>query len=233
MPGDGAVDRNLGEGCHGNSCAVAHPERRTSGSTLGRKPRLRINLMDGTEAECAEDGDTEWLNESVCPTCGDDGCPSLIGDAEGCPLEFDPPEGGCDVLLDLIQSGAPFDADDVLDAWPYNDWPTSYDIDWVSIFRQVGVLSDCEHEPRCRLPAGTLQVYRGAIEEHVRHPSWSLSREVAEDFVERLTYRRRSDAQVWRAEVSHEFVLAYFCSQDQQEVVVDPAGLLNVTSLPP
>ena len=74
----------------------------------------------------------------------------------------------------------------------------------------------------------TLTVYRGVTSHNSRNIkalSWTLDRDKAEWFVHRFG----EDGTVYEAEIDKKYVLAFFASRNEAEVVVNPAYLQNIT----
>lgn len=93
-------------------------------------------------------------------------------------------------------------------------------------FRHVGFVSEFGSE---MIPTKELEVFRGSPAGAAHGMAWTTSVRVARSFAKRYTdYPFSDDAGpglVWRATVSPEAVLALIYQRDELEVVVDPAGL--------
>ena len=102
---------------------------------------------------------------------------------------------------------------------------------WVSRFRAVGYLTDCEGLGMP--PAAAVVVYRGAASlDGWRALSWTTSVACAAWFARRHVGWSGHGPILFRAVVPPEAVLARFAAQGESEVVVDPAALLDVREVP-
>ena len=74
----------------------------------------------------------------------------------------------------------------------------------------------------------TLTVYRGVTSYNARNIialSWTLDRDKAEWFAHRFG----ENGTIYEAEIDKKYVLAFFISRNESEVVVNPAHLQNIT----
>ena len=101
----------------------------------------------------------------------------------------------------------------------------------LALFHRAEYVSDQEN-PR---PEGCLRIYRGTLGDDPREGiSWTLSEEQARWFAEhgaRGSGRDRSIPTVWAATVEAENVLGYFTGRGEEEVIIDPADVSDVTAV--
>lgn len=94
---------------------------------------------------------------------------------------------------------------------------------WVHLFREAGFTVDGKP---AAAPSEPWTLYRGATTKH-KCMAWTTSLEIAETFAYGgLRGRRRG--RVYTATVQPEHVLAVIGEREEHEVVVDPAGLVNM-----
>lgn len=89
------------------------------------------------------------------------------------------------------------------------------------------LMSAEEYKQYLLLPE-TLTIYRGVTSynsRNIKALSWTLDRDKAEWFAHRLG----EDGTVYEAEIAKDYVLAFFTSRNEAEVVVNPAHLQNIT----
>ena len=108
--------------------------------------------------------------------------------------------------------------------WPNSDiggGPSKTQI--VALFKAAGFMTDTEG---VELPRHNLTVHRGSAPAYRRGLAWTLDPETAEFFAERERHFGRLDARVYVAETAPHHVLAIFLGRKEEEVVVNPRGLL-------
>ena len=100
----------------------------------------------------------------------------------------------------------------------------------VRLFSQADkqYLMTAEEYKQYRLLPETLTIYRGVTSHNSRNIkalSWTMDRDKAEWFAHRFG----EDGTVYEAEINKKYVLAFFMSRNETEVVVNPAYLQNIT----
>jgi hypothetical protein len=111
----------------------------------------------------------------------------------------------------------------------------------IGLLRRVAPLIVDDEEGRVHPEKGLLEIYRGNAGEDPRlGHSWSLVKTEAQRFARQTTsprgmflgmYREDAVPTVWRAFVDARDILGYFNDRNEQEVVVDPETLLEVTKI--
>jgi len=99
---------------------------------------------------------------------------------------------------------------------------------WVERFRRVGFISDA---PGQDPPTSDLAVFRGAPRGSEGGMSWTTSARIAGLFAKKYTEYEDAPGLVWSATISPGAVLALIDQREEEEVVVDPAGLRNLELL--
>lgn len=105
-------------------------------------------------------------------------------------------------------------------AWPDTEDPPYREA--LEMFRHAGYTSD---RPKKDKPTGVLTLYRGDS-EHRYNIEWSLSRDVAVWFARRYSCPTPVVAKTY---VDSRFILGYFAGRQEQEVIVDPDRIKEVT----
>lgn len=136
----------------------------------------------------------------------------------------------------------------VADVWIHNQSPVSglSMRRWVEMYRASGFVTRCvegvrvgdepvaaayEHVHFEKQPTEPLSVYRGVGKRsHARGLSWTLHQECAEDFAARHLLPGDYEPTVFQATVPGRAVLAVFCDEREQEVVVNPNVLAGRAS---
>lgn len=124
------------------------------------------------------------------------------------------------------------------DVWKDVEHPHQFDEDeLVDLFRLAGWVDDHESnrtlmKDRLRTAAGALTVYRGVGKEgNPKGMAWTLSRKTAEWFARRFG-GKDVDGWVYTARIPSFGILAYLTGRGEDEVVVDPSMLEDVTVVP-
>ena len=102
--------------------------------------------------------------------------------------------------------------------------------DWISMFKRSDKqhLMDNEEQEVFNNFPDEIEIYRGVGSKgKVRGMSWTVSRDVAEWFANRYN----QNGNVYSAKIKKEHVLAYFVGRGEQEVIVEPRFLKNVSAL--
>lgn len=100
----------------------------------------------------------------------------------------------------------------------------------LALFRTAdpAVLMDEDEYLQFKQLDDTVTVYRGVTSfnaENIKALSWTLDYEKAVWFAHRFD----EDGKVYEAQIAKEYILAYFNSRKEQEVIVDPKHLINIS----
>ncbi len=120
------------------------------------------------------------------------------------------------------------------DAWtlteaPNND-PNFTTRQMVELFQKADkqiIMDEDEYKEYLSLD-DTITIYRGVTPhnaKNIKALSWTLSRDTAEWFAHRFD----EDGTVYEAQISKEYILAYFSGRNESEVIIDPKYLMNIT----
>jgi hypothetical protein len=99
--------------------------------------------------------------------------------------------------------------------------------DWVDLFEYAGFVTD---DPEVPLPQHPLTIWRGGVPGAARGVSWSTDRAVGEYFAMRSVWKA-GRAELWQTTIAPQYVLGFFTSCDEAEVVIDPSGLGEIVTV--
>ena len=133
----------------------------------------------------------------------------------------------------------------LLDNWTRCEAHGPYREQLLTAFKRVGFITDTDHVSMADIvPDVAFCIYRGNLgEPEPCGLSWTLRPERAQFFCKYYTSIRAhmilgipplepgQHAMVWRAQVRPEDVLGFFDGRGEEEVVVDPSTLFDVTPI--